>query len=144
MGVLLSELQGEKRNAVVEYGPSFVFSIVFNPGKIRGNFESELLRLSQLDTVEEEDDDGERQDDGPPQGSLSEYVVETLADLLVSWDITDEDGIMVPINKVTLWRDIPSPCRGAILRTILDNLNVGPEEKKASGGSFSRRDKRGR
>lgn len=132
MGFTLSQL-GEKNKQRLAYtfedGDVFHYWVSVN----RMSF-SMMNRLraaaSELGTMEEDEDDSRKQE-----------AVIVLMELMVDWDLVDEDGNKAPIDKDNVL-SLPLSMLTSMLETIMESISPNPQSATSSSGGTSTRKSR--
>lgn len=133
MAVKLSAISAHVRSLKLEVDMfNIELNISYYPGKFTPQYEDQVQRLSELaienigkETVTMLDDSGNTVVINTPQ-ELQNYMVNILAGLLASWDITDDDGILLPTTPANIYV-VPYPLLRAIMTAI--KADMVPNEK---------------
>lgn len=111
----LSNLVGETATAVVHVGPAEDdnVTVVYRPGALTLETADKLVEARNSDFA-------------------IRAVEELLRPLLVSWDLTDDEGNEIPCNEETL-KKVPLNFLGMLVEQITMDNRPTPEEGKGSG-----------
>lgn len=108
MAITLSQIISERRPKVVRYGDHEV-NIVYNPA---------VLTLEMAES--------------PAATSNASAMVDMLAAILVEWDLTEDDGTVIPTTRESMAK-IPLVFLARVLETITSDDHAG----EAQGGTFA-------
>ncbi len=106
----LSELMKEEREITFEHGGESM-TIVYKPAKITANWQRKMRSISEQPAY------------------AGEAAAAALADVLVRWDLLEDDDTPVEISANRL-RRIPMSVLGVILRVINMDLRAGTADGK--------------
>lgn len=115
MAVSLSDLKRKKRELVLEVGEDDL-NIVYDPSSITPASQDAFFQLIE-------------------KYRYGRALASILADRLVSWDLMDEEGNVIPITEEAL-SEVPVDVLEFIHESIIDDLKVDKDDLKNSGGGL--------
>lgn len=123
MAIRLCDLLKDERELAIEAEGGEVLNVVYRPSAITAETQDLYFELLERSRV------------GAGQAEL-------LAQRLVSWDLTDDEGVELGVDVGTL-RKIPVDVLSFVNGAIVADMMAGDDDRKNSGGGSRRRGRSG-
>ncbi len=120
MGIKFRDLVKETRDVVVVYDGEEV-NVVYRPGAITPKMQMVAARMQDMGA----DEDGKKAKTAAQAGAemadvIREFV-EVIELLVAKWDITDDDGVMLPVTVATI-REMPMGFLSAVFGASVGDM----------------------
>ncbi len=119
MGIRISHLSKDRRSIVIPVGDE-ALNIVYRPGGLTPETEDRLHELTE-----------------EQRGGAA--LVAFLRDLIVSWDLLDDQGKPLPVDETTL-RLLPTGFLSMMVQTIVDDMRPNLMSAGTSGAGSLQKD----
>ena len=114
----LSEIRAETKSLVVPFGAGDL-KVVYRPNAYTADVADQMATTLQ---------EAQRPDGNPRQATSA--FIEMVTGLLVSWDLEDDGGEVIPIDVDRLRAEVPMPVFGRIFTELQKDMNPGEAARR--------------